>query len=200
MTDPYKAPDTIIDIAKGGMVDVGVLLASRWSRLGAAIIDNIIGALVSIALVGLVFDGQSSFEVGRVAETEVQINFLQLLIETVMGWALFLAIHGYYLKTKGQTFGKMLLKIQMVDYHTENILDLMKIVTLRYVPLWIIGLVLSFCIVKPEYTPYGSLLAILLLVNYLFIFGPEKRCIHDYIAGTKVVDYDADSVFNDKSQ
>ena len=25
------------------------------------------------------------------------------------------------------------------------------------------------------------------LVNVLFIFGPERRCVHDYIAGTKVI-------------
>ena len=29
--------------------------------------------------------------------------------------------------------------------------------------------------------------AILGLVNILFIFGPEKRCLHDYIAGTRVI-------------
>ena len=26
------------------------------------------------------------------------------------------------------------------------------------------------------------------LVDILFIFGKERRCVHDYIAGTKVID------------
>lgn len=45
----------------------------------------------------------------------------------------------------------------------------------RYIILWAIA-----------YVPFvGGFIG---LLNPLFIFGKEKRCIHDYLAGTYVID------------
>ena len=55
--------------------------------------------------------------------------------------------------------------------------SLARIVLLRALPLMIAGVLLSF-------VPPGN---IVLLIDGVVIFGHERRCLHDYIAGTKVV-------------
>ena len=49
-----------------------------------------------------------------------------------------------------------------------------KLIGLRYLTTWVIGMV-------------PVLGTIYQLVNVLFIFGNDRRCIHDKIAGTRVV-------------
>jgi uncharacterized RDD family membrane protein YckC len=98
----------------------------------------------------------------------------EMIFQSVLGMALFLLVHGYLLATQGQTFGKMLLSVRIVDFETTEILPLGKLVGLRLVPIWIVSMI-----------PYiGGLLC---LIDVLFIFGDDRRCIHDLIAGTKVV-------------
>lgn len=87
---------------------------------------------------------------------------------------IFLLLHGYLLATRGQTIGKMLLGVRIVDYNTDQLLSFGKLIGLRVVPVWMVSLI-----------PFAG--GCLVLIDTLFIFGNERRCIHDLIAGTKVV-------------
>jgi uncharacterized RDD family membrane protein YckC len=54
-----------------------------------------------------------------------------------------------------------------------------KLLVFRYFIIWVAGQVLLILI---------PLIAIFIdLVDVLFIFGRERRCLHDYIAGTWVI-------------
>jgi uncharacterized RDD family membrane protein YckC len=65
-------------------------------------------------------------------------------------------------------------KTKIVDL-SGNIPHFEKLLVLRYL---VLGLVTQIPII-------GSLAG---LVNALFIFGKERRCVHDYMAGTRVVE------------
>ncbi len=94
------------------------------------------------------------------------------------GFVLWLAIQGYFLATRSQTVGKRLLNIQMVNFADGTPASLGKLVLARHLPPAIVANV-----------PFiGPMLG---LVDALFIFRADRRCVHDLIAGTKVVEYRA---------
>jgi uncharacterized RDD family membrane protein YckC len=76
----------------------------------------------------------------------------------------------YFLSREGQTLGKKALRIRIVRYDDGGNPGFVKAVVLRIFVNGFLGII----------PLYG-------LADVLFIFGAEKRCIHDYIAGTKVV-------------
>ena len=78
----------------------------------------------------------------------------------------------YLLHTKGQTIGKMLVGVRIVDVNSGQILPITKVIGLRVLPTWM-GHFLTCGI--------GG------LIDSLFIFRDDQRCVHDLIAQTKVV-------------
>ncbi len=147
-------------------VENEIELASRGKRFFAAMIDGIIGIVVSTPLIIYLGVWEAAAD-GREAPLEV------MLILSGFGLVSFLAIHGYFLKKHGQTVGKKLLNLYIVDMN-HQIPDFTRLISLRYLPLWAVG-----------YIPIiGSFLPTL---DVLFIFRKDKRCIHDLLAGTKVI-------------
>lgn len=140
-------------------------LASRWSRLGAALIDGLLIAAVMMPLMYMfgLFDEM----------VENPYSFKVALIGAVLGIGLFFAINGKFLYETAQTVGKKILGIRVVCLNGSKP-EFKDLVVKRYVPFFGV-----------QYIPYiGGLLS---LVNICFIFGQEKRCVHDLIAGTKVI-------------
>ena len=90
-----------------------------------------------------------------------------------IGLVAFLILHGYLLYTRGQTIGKVVVKTKIVDLD-GNLPNFGNIFVLRYLILVLVA----------QIPVIGNIIAI---VNALFIFGRERRCLHDYIAGTRVV-------------
>lgn len=159
--NPYSAPESDVDVEDF----VEVELASRWMRLGGAIIDGII--------VGVVFWIFAYAYFWQKATTG-QMSMAETLIFAGGAILVFLAINGFLLASSGQTVAKRLLGMRIVSVQDGKILPFGKLVALRYLPVYI-----------APYIPIAG--QIFGLVNVLFIFGSEKRCIHDYIAGTKVI-------------
>ena len=89
-------------------------------------------------------------------------------------------MHGYLLKKYGQTIGKKLLGISIVTLDGEKP-EFWPLILKRYLPL---GLV--------SYTPVVG--RFLPTIDALFIFGKDKRCVHDFIAGTMVVNLNANKL------
>ena len=80
----------------------------------------------------------------------------------------------FLLARDGQTVGKRLMGIRIASYASDQNPGFLRIVGLRmFLPAVIISIP---CV--------GFLFS---LLNILFIFGSEKRCLHDLIAGTKVI-------------
>lgn len=140
-------------------------LASRGSRLGAALLDGLLGLLfVAPALYALgLFEGAG---VGSVSTAD-QIGL------TIAGLCGFLILHGYLLYTRGQTVGKRLVGIRIVRRDRSRA-RFGILVGLRVVPV-------SLAAQIPLFGPF------LTLLDILFIFGAERRCIHDRIADTVVI-------------
>ncbi len=152
-------------------------LASRWSRLGAAVLDTLFVGLVYLALFFMVFFNYSEGTINTrwVDDPSVFGNeTTDEIIFAVIYIVVFLLMNGVLMARYGQTLGKRLLGIAVVDYRTGSVIPFGRIVGLRFLPATIVS----------SLPVAGALLS---LINVLFIFGEERRCIHDLLANTKVV-------------
>ena len=164
-------PETPATMAQEVDTDDGPELAGRGRRLGAYIIDTIIAGIVLIAV--------AYFNPGPLGVTMLDIMrepTTQQMSTAGSIWFLIIimAINSYLLVTKGQTLGKRMLGIRIVDAASNGAATAVKLLGLRYV---LVLLVMAIPII-------GQLLG---LIDVLFIFRSDRRCVHDLIAGTKVV-------------
>jgi uncharacterized RDD family membrane protein YckC len=165
--NPYGTPSSdLLDMDFGGPGKERFDLAGRLTRLTAGMVDGIIGLVVAIPLLSLL--GIWSYLSNRQTPP-----FGLMIIASAVGFLGFVLIHGYLLKKKGQTIGKMILGIRIVDSRGE-VPDFFMLLAKRYLPISLAALI-------PGIGSYVS------LVDCLFIFRSDRRCIHDLIAGTRVV-------------
>ena len=103
-----------------------------------------------------------------------RVSIISTLIFGVFGMVVFVLLHGYLLHTNGQTIGKRLVGTRIVSVVDNQILPLGRLLALRMLPVW----------VASQIPLVGGLLGI---IDVLFIFSKDRRCVHDKIAGTKVI-------------
>jgi len=158
----YKAPESQLTTAGDTQTD----LASRVSRLLASIIDGLTIGVVTLPLMYFTggFDGISNGQ---------QPSFLYSAGIGIIGLVVFFAINFNFLKSAGQTVGKRVMNIKVVTLDGQ-LPTLGNHFLKRYAVYFLPG----------QVPLAGQLFSI---VNILFIFGPQRRCIHDLAAGTKVV-------------
>jgi uncharacterized RDD family membrane protein YckC len=144
-------------------------LASRGARFGASLIDGLISLAIMLPL-------QISFGVLKDFPHVKPLGFGETAAWALGGIVLVIVLHGYFLATRGQSIGKRLLGLQIVNASDGQKAPFAKIILLRFLPTAVIG---NIPIV-------GGLVT---LVGVLLIFRDDRRCLHDLIAGTKVVDY-----------
>jgi uncharacterized RDD family membrane protein YckC len=89
------------------------------------------------------------------------------------GFVVTLLIQGYFLATRAQSLGKMALKIKIVTLDGKNA-GLARILLLRMLPVTLLSGI----------PVIGGLIG---FADSLFIFRADQRCLHDHIAGTRVV-------------
>ena len=102
------------------------------------------------------------------------LSVAQLWFVVLAPHAMFLMLHGYFLFHSGQTIGKKILGIAIVTLDNK-MPRFLPLVLNRYLTQWIIGMLPGF----------GPLLRV---VDVVAIIRTDKRCVHDLIARTKVVD------------
>ncbi|PWQ97571.1 RDD family protein [Leucothrix arctica] len=160
---PPKAQlsDPINDASKG------LQLATKSDRFLAFIIDAGIGLVVSLPFLYYMGFWEKS--------TELTLTIFDSLVIVVFGLVMYLVLHGNFLAKYGQTIGKRLLKIKIVDRESEQILPLWKVFSVRYLPQTLVF----------QIPVIGSIIG---LVDGLFIFREDRRCLHDYLAETIVVE------------
>ena len=137
-------------------------LASPWVRLGATLIDALLFglALMPGLVVGYAMGG-----------TDLSAPGFALM---GLGFLVFLGYNGYLLTTRGQTVGKQLLKLRIVGVDTYENPGFVRAVLIRSIATGFIG----------NLPLVGNVFS---LVDVLFIFSAEHRCIHDHMARTVVV-------------
>ncbi|MFO7565134.1 MAG: RDD family protein [Enhygromyxa sp.] len=138
----------------------GQVLAEPGIRLVARILDGLLyfGVVALMGVTSLVLGDNPAAALGG----------LGMMALTVYQW--------YLLSTRGQTLGKQWMKVRVVKVDGSPV-DFVSAVLLRN---WAINAL----------TLVGSLLvlgSVLPLVDALMIFGDERRCLHDHLAGTKVI-------------
>ena len=140
-------------------------IASRKIRLLAYIIDFLIITPIVVAY-------QWLFGNLEQALNGVQPSMQDNIIGFFLFFLLFVVFNSFLLHTRGQTVGKLLTKtrIQYIDGSDPNFF---KFLIFRYLPQWIVA--------------YLPIIGGLIVIDYLFIFGKHRKCIHDYLAKTKVV-------------
>ncbi|MBT8080571.1 MAG: RDD family protein [Gammaproteobacteria bacterium] len=161
----YRPPEAdLVRPVEPGQVE----LASRWRRLFGAILDAIILYFVILPFM---------FSTGYLERAmENQMTTTEPLYWALAGLVAYFLVNGYTLHTRGQTLGKMMVATQIVSATGHQLVPLWKILLLRWLPISILSSV-----------PFiGPLLG---LINVLMIFANDKRCGHDHIAGTIVIDY-----------
>ncbi len=120
--------------------------------------------------------------------TNNNFNANILITMTLLGFLQFAIIHGYFLQTTGQTIGKKILKLQIVSLDNKQ-LSLAKLLSLRYFILQAaIPITIYYCL-SYNIIVLFFLTGLLSVIDPIFIFGENRRCLHDLIAGTKVVNY-----------
>jgi uncharacterized RDD family membrane protein YckC len=145
-------------------------LADRGTRLGAIFLDGLIIIAPAILLVWLFY---SAFGYQFWVPVTGLNGILLKLGALVIGAVLDLAINGLFLYKYGQTIGKRICKIRIAKLNGE-VPSLFDSFVKRRLLFSLIG----------QVPVAGSLFA---LVDPLFIFRADYRCIHDHVAGTIVV-------------
>jgi uncharacterized RDD family membrane protein YckC len=141
-------------------------LAGRLARLGAVLIDALIGVIPAVAV--LAYTGALAGVLkGQPLTTQ------QALLVAGCSWGCFLAVNSYLLFKRGQTVGKYLLHVRIVDLQ-GHIAPFWRVILLRYL---LISLVAQLGVL-------GQLLA---TADCLLIFQKSRRCLHDLLAGTRVI-------------
>lgn len=163
--NPYQSPQAVVaDVVSGPE------LAGRGARLGAAILDSII---VSVVIVPVMFAGGYWSSVMAAAAAGEQVAMATQLMWGVVGIAIAFAIQFWPLSQTGQTWGKKIVGVKIVDMAGDQP-GVGVLLGRRY--LFANGVALVPLV--------GWLIS---LVNILFIFRGDKRCLHDLVAGTQVV-------------
>jgi len=165
--DVYKAPESDLNIPQEGQG----ILASRWARLGGSLIDTIVTICITLPLMFLA-GGFDAFTAGVDGQPPAQPSLLYSFAIGIVGFAVFLLINATFLLSDGQTIGKKLVSTRIVTDNNQKAsgTTLLK----RYGLYWVVALI-------------PVIAGLLSFVNMLFIFGKAKRCLHDYVGGTKVV-------------
>ncbi len=180
--NPYEAPETGFTEADSEQQEYE--LATITERVLARVIDEVI--LIFSYVLYLIVLGIGALIIGAFTEyqswLDEDLTFFTLNLFDPTIWidifvihGLFLALNGVLLHRYGQTIGKRLLKIAMVDADTYERVPVPRLLVLRYV-IWSIPN-LFFIVVW----------LIVGLVDLGFGLRKNRRTLHDMTANTIVV-------------
>ncbi|BBB26721.1 RDD family protein [Amphritea japonica] len=158
----YSAPEANLEVTE----EFELVLASRWTRFWAALLDTLFLSIVFVPAMYLlgIWDQLMADQLSTMSD--ILLSALVLVA--------YIILNSYLLANSGQTIGKKLLNIRVVDFETEELLPFWKIVGVRYIPFFILS----------QIPAAGQTIG---LIDSLFIFKKDKRCLHDLLANTKVV-------------
>ena len=142
-------------------------IASRGKRLAAAIVD----LMIMLFCMAPVLEMLGVVELVE-SQQELPIELAYKIVAFQLMW--FFVLNSFFLYRYGQTIGKRFIGIAIVTLD-NRVPAFGTLILQRYVTQWTAGLI-------------PGLGVVLSLVDVLAIFRPDTRCVHDLIAGTKVID------------
>ena len=160
--NPYQPPQA--ELSTESSYD-SPQLAGRGQRFGAALIDGLIGGAMAIPII-LILGTWNYIKAGS------QPPLSLTLLSGVLGFAAFILVHGHFLNAYGQTVGKRLVGIRIVKLNGD-LPGFQTLIVARYLPITLVSMI-----------PFAG--GLFSLVDILFIFRQDRRCVHDLIAGTRV--------------
>ena len=146
-------------------------LADLGKRFLGALVDGLVGIVFVGPGYGIMIAGAVPADQNNGPGPLVYVGLLMILV----GGLALLGTQIYLAATRGQSIGKYLLKTQIVDFETGVRANFVQCFLLRSVVNALIGAVP--CV--------GGIYS---LVDICFIFREDKRCIHDLLAKTCVID------------
>jgi uncharacterized RDD family membrane protein YckC len=163
--NPYAPPTSQLTGAPSPVE--GVELANRFTRLVAAFLDGLCAGLPVLLL--YTTWGFISYVIARREAMPAGAE----LAAPVLVFLAFAVINCHFLKICGQTIGKRLTGTRIIGMD-GRVPHFARVILLRYFPIWLVSLI-----------PYAGIVFVLL--DALFMIRSDRRCIHDWIASTKVV-------------
>jgi uncharacterized RDD family membrane protein YckC len=162
--NPYAAPGA--RLAEPAPTDE-LVRSSRLARLGAVFIDTLV-LMVPVMIIAVAVPAMSEQGQGFSTGATALLGVFGLAVAAFVVYQIVM-LHRY-----GQTLGKKLVGVRIVRQDGSRA-SLGRLLGLRYIVPGVIGAI-------PLLGPLFS------LIDPLFIFGEEKRCLHDLLADTIVVD------------
>ncbi len=166
-------------------------LASPWSRLLARFADGFLEFLAAVpALVVLGPDLMKVLQAIVAASRDGEFNLegletTRLMPALALFTALQLALLGiqiFLLTSRGQSLGKILLGVRVVRADDGEKPGFLRAWLLRELPSGTIQGLLQLVPIVGFFLRFAFV-----TTNYLMIFREDRRCLHDFIAGTRVV-------------
>ncbi|MEY3609331.1 MAG: hypothetical protein RLZZ447_2119 [Verrucomicrobiota bacterium] len=166
-------------------------LASPWSRLLARCADGFLELLAAVpALVVLGPDLMKVLQAVVAASRDGEFNLegletTRLMPALALFTALQLALLGiqiFLLTSRGQSLGKILLGVRVVRADDGEKPGFLRAWLLRELPSGTIQGLLQLVPIVGFFLRFAFV-----TTNYLMIFREDRRCLHDFIAGTRVV-------------
>jgi uncharacterized RDD family membrane protein YckC len=169
-SNPYAPPSAPVrDVSPEGST---FELAGRGARLGAAVLDSLVGGLLVALPVALTAGAGGLFMEGGTPNYAALLGGATL-VALCGGLLLWGGITYWLVKTNGQTIGKKLVGIKVVRGNGERA-TVSRIFWMRNV---LLGVLTAIPIA-------GGIVA---LVDILLIFRESRQCLHDQIADTLVI-------------
>ena len=175
-----------------------IIPAGRFRRFFASLFDTLVLVVVFVFFAVRGDIGYTSFIMALSNELPVIVEW------TLWFTAIFFVINGLPLFTRGQTVGKWMFGLQIVEASSGGRPALEKLILYRYVVFILLANLVSWLYIPNTVVsatlpvvgqitlegipwPFPGTLLWVPLVDALFIFGASKRCLHDRLADTMVV-------------
>ena len=163
---PYAPPRSNSNFRNDSLFGLDeTALATPGDRLVAVIIDSVLGAVSALPGVFILLASDGRGGGGPVG--------LLVLAAGILGLSIY---QMYLISIEGQTIGKRAMGVRIVMMDGSPCGFVNGVLLRNFVLNFLVGLL--------NLVYLGWILA---LVDVLLIFGSERRCIHDLLAGTKVV-------------
>jgi uncharacterized RDD family membrane protein YckC len=172
--NPY-APPTVQQSYRTEAAVTGAPLATLGQRLGASLLDGVAALVAFLPMIMAM--GSSAFvaaaQGNEPTPEQLEPNMGLMAFSGVL-FLILLVVNLMWLIKRGQSIGKRIVGIRIVGLESDTNPGGVKTVVLRGIVNGIIGAI-------PLLGAFYS------IADILFIFGKDRRCLHDLLAGTRVV-------------
>ncbi len=157
-------------------------LASPWIRLVAWLIDVLIYFVITMVavMIGVAIAGLGLSDLVNFGD-DFFLALAFVIGITLLAFLVVFIVQMVLLATRGQTIGKIIMKIRIVDAQTGAHPGWARLILLRTIVNGLISGALNVIPVVGQ-----GLGGLYFIIDSLFIFRSDHRTIHDLIAGTRV--------------